>query len=75
MARLGLYPSLYELCVYVHDKRLLIVSVVVDDFSVYSLEDIYIDWFFALLSKVFDITEELDKTYVSMQIDCTDTFT
>lgn len=69
MVRLGFRQSLYEPCIYIHTTRKIIISVVVDDLSIYGPYDQDITWFKKELARVFKTTDEdEDSTYLGMQI-------
>jgi hypothetical protein len=72
MIKLGFRQSPYEPCIYIHNSRRLIISVVVDDLSIFTPEDCHAIWFKHELSRIFNITDEdEDCTYLGMQINCT----
>jgi hypothetical protein len=70
--KLGFRQSLYESCIYIHTTRPIIISVVVDDLSIFTSSNEHAQWFKAELSRAFTTTdEEDDNIYSGMQINCT----
>jgi hypothetical protein len=69
MVTLGFRQSPYDPCIYIHKTKPLIVSVVVDDLSIFTPNRDHTTWFKSQLSHIFNITEEdEDCTYLGMQI-------